>query len=377
MSKKKLSINLAPTIKPQTGDLEKLFTTEQDIEQASGLQLLAIRLDAIQPDPHQPRQTFDGATLEELAASIRQDGVIQPIEVTEITPGRYLIVHGERRWKAAKLAGLDTIPAVVQRRDYSAVTRFVRQMVENIQRDDLNDVDRAAGLLRLRNLMQEELDAAKQENVATGEPWGQKITWAKVGKRLGYSRQRIDQLVKLLHLPDEIQEAVRGGNLSERQTRVYQGLRPSHQRALHAARMAGDITESEAQQIATYLRKAPERTVAHVIRLLRQPAEERSEPLFTQLLNQPSSEPTKVPLGLEDSGYEYPPDERPEIILTTDLLPRHTGPTGIARLGWIRGHLATLSADKLSPREHQEMLRLLKLIQQDVVSLIAVLESQA
>src|SRR5690606_20575713 len=128
---------------------------ESDVEQSAGMQLLALRLDAIQPDPVQPRRTFSADSLTELSESIRQDGVIQPIEVTEVRPNQYLIVHGERRWRAAKMAGLETIPAVVRRLDYDETTRFVRQLVENIQREDLNDVDRAAGLLRLRDLMQE------------------------------------------------------------------------------------------------------------------------------------------------------------------------------------------------------------------------------
>ena len=161
MTRKKTKINLSQPIQPRGGDLEQLFATEDDAEQAAGLQLLAVRVDAIDPDPDQPRSTFNDAGLLELAESIRQDGVIQPIEVTQSSPGRYLIVHGERRWRASQLAGLGTIPAVVRRRDYDDVTRFVRQVVENIQREDLNDVDRAAALLRLRKLMQEELDATQ------------------------------------------------------------------------------------------------------------------------------------------------------------------------------------------------------------------------
>ena len=126
MARKKTSINLSQPIQPRGGDLDRLFSTEGDVEQAAGLQLLAVRLDAIDPDVDQPRTTFNEEALRELADSIRQDGVIQPIEVTQSSPGRYLIVHGERRWRAAQLAGLETIPAVVRRRDYDEVTRFVR-----------------------------------------------------------------------------------------------------------------------------------------------------------------------------------------------------------------------------------------------------------
>ncbi len=246
-----------------------------DVEQAAGLQLLAVRLDAIDPDPDQPRSTFNEDSLRELSESIRQDGVIQPIEVTQSTPGRYLIVHGERRWRAAQLAGLETIPAVVRRRDYDEVTRFVRQVVENIQREDLNDVDRAAALLRLRKLMQEELDSARRDRGGAGgptkdEPWAGKVTWSKVGGRLGYSRQRIHQLIQLLDLPDEIKDAVRDGALSERDTRVYQGLTAVQQRALHRARMAGEMDAGDVRAIARLLREAPEMSVASAARLLKE-----------------------------------------------------------------------------------------------------------
>ena len=147
MAKKRPKVNLTQAIQPRTGELEKLFATEGDIEQASGLQLLSIRLDVIVADPKQPRRTFPEESLLELCDSIRQDGVIQPIEVTETRAGQYMIVHGERRWRAALMADLNTIPAVVRRHDYDTITRLVRQLVENMQREDLNDVDRAAGLL--------------------------------------------------------------------------------------------------------------------------------------------------------------------------------------------------------------------------------------
>src|SRR5690606_13584189 len=189
MARKRPKVSLTREIPPQRGDMEQLFATEGDVEQAAGLRLLAVRLDAISPDPEQPRSTFDDDSLQDLSDSIRQDGVIQPIEVIEVEPGRYRIVHGERRWRAAQMAGLETIPAVVRRKDYDTVTRFVRQLVENVQREDLNDVDRAAALIRLRNLMAEEAGLLEDK-----QSWSSNVTWSDVGKRLGFSRQRIHQL---------------------------------------------------------------------------------------------------------------------------------------------------------------------------------------
>ncbi len=360
--KKRGKINLSQPNKPHAGDLEKLFTTKTDVEQASGLVLLALRVDAIQPDPSQPRQTFPQESLQELSESIRQDGVIQPIEVTEVSPNRYLIVHGERRWRAAQMAGLETIPAVVQRRNYDDVTRFVRQLVENIQREDLNDVDRAAGLRRLRDLMQTELNAAQEEGVSSDEPWGTKISWAKVGKRLGYSRQRIHQLIKLLDLPDEIKDDVRDGVLSERDTRIYQGLKPSQQRALHKARLAGDLSPAEVKDVAAYLKANPDKTVYQSIREL-QEIETAGERPYDPLLSLPEEEELLIDTGSKSALLR-------EIDTLPDLAPGTLRVDNITRLGYILQHLSRITAQGLPPGEKAEVLRRLKIIQQHVNSLL-------
>ncbi len=375
MAKKRTKINLSQPIQPRGGDLEQLFAGEGDAEQAAGLLLLAVRVDAIDPDPDQPRSTFNDDSLRELAESIRQDGVIQPIEVTQSSAGRYLIVHGERRWRAAQLAGLSTVPAVVRRRDYDDVTRFVRQVVENIQREDLNDVDRAAALLRLRKLMQEELDAATAGERA-GQPWGGKVTWAKVGGRLGYSRQRIHQLIQLLDLPDEIKDAVRDGSLSERDTRVYQGLTAPQQRALHRARMDGALSAVEVRQLSRLLREAPEMTVAAAARLLEQTADEGG--VTTDDGPQTTGgDRSPAPL-LPGFPSPLPNEQEPRATAFTadPLRPARVGaPTSIERLDWVRGHLARVDRQGLTAAERREVLRLLKLIADDVASLTAALKS--
>lgn len=165
------------------------------------------------------------------------------------------------------MAGLETIPAIVQRRDYDDVTRFVRQLVENIQREDLNDIDRAAGLVRLRELMQEELNAEVEKR--GDKPWSRKVTWAKVGASLGYSRQRIHQLIQLLNLPDELRAAVRKGEMSERDTRIYQGLDSDQQRALFTAVTDGYVTSQEGKQVAQLLKKGQARSINAALRLVR------------------------------------------------------------------------------------------------------------
>jgi ParB family chromosome partitioning protein len=376
MAKKRPKVNLAQAVQPRSGDLEKLFATEGDIEQASGLQLLAIRLDVIEPDPEQPRRTFPDDSLQELGESIKQDGVIQPIEVTEVAADRYRIVHGERRWRAALLAGLETMPAVVRRRDYDTITRFVRQLVENIQREDLNDVDRAAGLLHLRDLLQEELDAKTAEGTQEIDPspWAKTITWAKVGKRLGYSRQRIHQLIRLLDLPDEIKEDVRAGKLSERDTRIYQGLQSRQQRDLHRLRYKENLTPTELRLISRLLKKEPVKSVSQAINELRRssPGSE-SEASFNSSFNRRDT--TEASLEVQDASLR---PLRTQPWTEESVLPaRQTRPTNIDRLDWVRGHLARVQRYGVSPAERREILRLLNLIKQDVSSLIEVLQADS
>ncbi|HEU5424835.1 MAG TPA: ParB/RepB/Spo0J family partition protein, partial [Nitrolancea sp.] len=111
-----------------------------------------IQLERIVPDPQQPRRSFDEERLEELAASIRREGVLQPIAVRYDRDGeRYVILHGERRWRAARLAGLHAIPAVV--REVAEERRLLQQLMENVVREDLNAIDRAAALRALKTQM--------------------------------------------------------------------------------------------------------------------------------------------------------------------------------------------------------------------------------
>ena len=360
MARKRPKINLSRPIPAQSDDFGALFSSEDDAEQAAGMQLLALRLDAITPDPQQPRHTFLDETLTELADSIKQDGVIQPIEVTQMRTGQYMIVHGERRWRASQLAGLDTIPAVVRRRTYDDVTRFVRQLVENIQREDLNDVDRAYGMMHLRDIMQEELNADIADGNTSSLPHSRTISWAKVSERLGFTRQRASQIIQLLDLPDEIKEGVRQGTISERDTRSLKGLKPSQQRALFRALEAGDVSKQEYKQVARYLKnEAPDSTVHQAISVLHAPLPETTELEF-------------------DTFFDEFDSFADEELLDGDQLPNAKGIpttsgkriTNLQRLHWVRGHLARTTTQHTTTAEQQEMKRLLKLIQEDINSLL-------
>lgn len=163
--------------------------------------VLRISLDQIHAGPHQPRADFDEARLGELAASIREAGVLQPIIVRPGATG-YEIVAGERRFRAARIAGLAEIPAIVRR--YSDDEVLVLSLVENVQRQDLNPIDKALAYRRLVSHL-----GTTQEEVA---------------RRLGLDRSSVANMIRLLDLPEEIRELVRGGAISMGHARALLGL---------------------------------------------------------------------------------------------------------------------------------------------------------
>ena len=208
--------------------------------QASGVEDLTaaklIALDRIVSDPDQPRRTFDADRLDELAASIRAEGVLQPIAVRyDAEADHYVIIHGERRWRASRLADLSVIPAVV--RDVPAERLLVQQLMENIVRDDLNAIDRAAALRALR--------------VQLGDP-----SWEIVAETVGIKRSRLFQLLGTEKLPPEVQDDIRSGMLSEKQTRVLQGLPVDRQSALHALLLESSLSNAETARLARAYREA-------------------------------------------------------------------------------------------------------------------------
>jgi ParB/RepB/Spo0J family partition protein len=193
-----------------------------------------IRLDRIEPDPEQPRRTFDEVRLTELATSIGIEGVLQPIVVRyDEARDIYVIVHGERRWRASRQAGLTAIPALV--RDVPEERRLIQQLMENIVREDLNPIDRAAALRVLKNQLGD-------------------APWEQVAEAVGIRRSRLFQLLGTEKLPDEIQDDIRAGRLSEKQSRALQGLPEGHQLALRDAIIDGELSAEEAMRLARALR---------------------------------------------------------------------------------------------------------------------------
>jgi len=160
---------------------------------AEGEELRSLPVELIATNPRQPRAAFDEDTLLALAASIKERGVLQPILVRPLAGGRYELIAGERRWRAARLAELDTIPAVIRRHDDAASLEVA--LIENMAREDLNPIDEARACAALV----EELGHTREQ----------------VGLRVGRSRVAVSNLIRLLDLPDEALTLLERGELSE------------------------------------------------------------------------------------------------------------------------------------------------------------------
>lgn len=162
--------------------LDALISTEEVRPQGSST-INEISIDLIEPNPNQPRRDFDEQALRELAASIRELGIIQPITLRQVDDNRFQIIAGERRWRASQLAGLKAIPAYIRTINDETVMELA--LVENIQREDLNAIEIALAYQHL-------LD-------------GDGMTQEKVSERVGKSRAAIANYLRLLHLPAQIQ----------------------------------------------------------------------------------------------------------------------------------------------------------------------------
>ncbi|HUS71010.1 MAG TPA: ParB/RepB/Spo0J family partition protein [Anaerolineae bacterium] len=161
-----------------------------------------VPVDSIIPNPKQPRQMLDQEALEELAASIREQGVVQPLVVTRVEGGYQLLV-GERRWRAARLAGLDVVPVVV--RDVSPQQMLELALVENLQREDLNPLEAASAY----NHLLEEFGMTQQQ----------------VADKVGKNRVTVTNTLRLLKLPVQVKEALLQGKITEGHARAMLSLR--------------------------------------------------------------------------------------------------------------------------------------------------------
>ena len=174
------------------GDLAKSNLYRFDDRHRLAGRVADIDVDRVRPNPYQPRQEFDDQALDELAASIEQLGIIQPITVRALGGGQFEIISGERRLRAARRAGLSRLPAYVREADTEAMLEMA--LVENVQREELNPIEVALGYHRLI----EECD----------------LTQADVAKKVGKGRATIANFLRLLKLPPRIQASLRDGSVS-------------------------------------------------------------------------------------------------------------------------------------------------------------------
>jgi ParB family transcriptional regulator, chromosome partitioning protein len=173
--------------------LEAILSVSAERRDALGDELRELPVELISPNPKQPRRRFDQEALTALAGSLGERGVLQPVLVRPKAGGTYELIAGERRWRAARIAGLEVIPALVHEREDAEALELA--LIENMAREDLNPVEEARACAALV----EELELTREQ----------------VGRRVGRSRVAVSNLIRLLDLPDEVIELLAEGALSE------------------------------------------------------------------------------------------------------------------------------------------------------------------
>lgn len=219
--------------------MDAIFGTENIEVKATPMSRMAeIAVAQIYPNPTQPRTKFDDDALAELADSIRQLGVIQPVTVKKDGEGRYMIISGERRWRASQMVGLETLPAYIREADDESLHAMA--LVENIQRQDLNAIEIALGMQRL-------IDECGLTQEAMAE---------KVGKK----RSTVSNYMRLLSLPAEVQLALKEGVITMGHAKAIAGIPAESQlRALRRCIKKG-LSVRQAEELARKLSQAEPET---------------------------------------------------------------------------------------------------------------------
>lgn len=199
---------------------------EEQALQTDRRELQDIPLERIQRGKYQPRRDMDPTALEELARSIKAQGVMQPIVVRPVSKGRYEIIAGERRWRASQQAGLESIPAVV--REVPDEAAIAMALIENIQREDLNPLEEALALQRLQQEFQ--------------------LTQAQVADAVGKSRVTVSNLLRLIGLPEDVKTMLSHGDLEMGHARALLGLPADQQSegARHVVARGLTVRQTEA-----------------------------------------------------------------------------------------------------------------------------------
>jgi ParB family chromosome partitioning protein len=206
----------APSPAPAASPLPEYFEEFQSIS-----------LQQIEPDPAQPRDSFDQLRLEELAQSIRAHGIIQPITVRKIGPDRYRIVAGERRWRAAELAGLLEIPALVRSVAEDELLEFA--LIENLQREDLNPIEIATAFHKLNT--------------------DHHLSHERIAERTGKDRSTVTNLLRLLKLSQPVRNALIAGEISMGHARALLNLEPGQQEELCGRTQRGQLSVRDVERL--------------------------------------------------------------------------------------------------------------------------------
>ena len=220
--------------------LESLFEdAAPSFESDTRIETLPLR--EIEPDPGQPRKTFDDETLAELSASIAEHGLLQPIAVRPKPSGGYLIVAGERRWRASRMAGLTEVPVIVK--DVTDEQAMELALVENLQREDLDPVEEAAGIRELMTRCD--------------------LTQEQAARKLGKSRSALANSLRLLSLPETVLELLKSGFITIGHAKVILGL-PTPELQEEAAQMIADnqLNVRQAEALCKKLAKPAKEPVA-------------------------------------------------------------------------------------------------------------------
>ncbi len=224
--------------------------------------LSEVEIDALKPGKYQPRSRMDEATLRELAASIKAQGVMQPILARSLEDGGYEIIAGERRWRAARLAGLDSVPVLVRKVADQAVLAMA--LIENIQRENLNPLEEAVGIQRL-------IDEFKMTHIAAADA-------------VGRSRSAVSNLLRLLKLPRTVQDMLMEGRIDMGHARALLALNGAQQVAASNKIAAEGLSVREAEKLVQDMLNPVSRNVkVKVSRDILQLQEEISQQLGTDI----------------------------------------------------------------------------------------------
>lgn len=247
MAKKGLGKGLGTLF--NTNDIEEVTSPVKESASNNEGEIISVRMTKIEPNKKQPRSTFDKEKIDSLASSIKNHGLIQPIIITPTDKGVYKIVAGERRWRAAKKAGLKEIPALIRKYSDEQVAEIA--LIENLQRENLNPIEEAVGY----NLLTDEFN----------------LTQEVISQRVGKSRSAISNSLRLLSLEKSIQKLLIDGSLTSGHARAILSLEGSEIREALAKKIIDDNlnvrqTEALAKQLKkkTPVKKQKEKTAVDI-----------------------------------------------------------------------------------------------------------------